>query len=171
MLWASLSRTNEAAVKRVFPGQRPGLWSRVPAPFLSLSVCVAAEFRLTVRVTTALDALAVHPAHQRQGIGRMLLDWGVEQAHGSGRHVYLVSMPAAWRCIAALASTRSARWFCLASSACRCTCRVLCDWALRSEALTVSSLLLTVTGEVDSLAVCVRYTYLLCRSDLSLSSP
>ena len=34
------------------------------------------------------------PNHQRKGIGRLLLDWGVEQARREGRDVYLVSMPA-----------------------------------------------------------------------------
>ncbi|KAJ5383161.1 hypothetical protein N7517_001072 [Penicillium concentricum] len=41
-----------------------------------------------------LDSLGVHPQHQKKGIGRMLLDWGVQQAATQGRDCYLVATPA-----------------------------------------------------------------------------
>ncbi|KAJ5494540.1 hypothetical protein N7463_010627 [Penicillium fimorum] len=41
-----------------------------------------------------LDSLGVHPQHQKRGIGRMLLDWGVQQAVTQERDCYLVATPA-----------------------------------------------------------------------------
>ena len=41
--------------------------------------------------TWYLDILAVHPHHQRKGIGSALLDWGLEQARANGERVYLES--------------------------------------------------------------------------------
>ncbi|EED12180.1 conserved hypothetical protein [Talaromyces stipitatus ATCC 10500] len=41
-----------------------------------------------------LDSLGVHPNHQKRGIGRMLLDWGVEEAAKHGKGCYLVATPA-----------------------------------------------------------------------------
>ncbi|KAL1846250.1 hypothetical protein VTK73DRAFT_320 [Phialemonium thermophilum] len=38
--------------------------------------------------------LAVDPAHQRRGIGRLLLDWGLQRSAAEGRDVYLISTPA-----------------------------------------------------------------------------
>jgi ribosomal protein S18 acetylase RimI-like enzyme len=37
--------------------------------------------------------IAVHPNHQRKGIGRQLLDWGTQRAAKAGKDVYLISMP------------------------------------------------------------------------------
>ncbi|KAJ2981367.1 hypothetical protein NQ176_g2071 [Zarea fungicola] len=40
-----------------------------------------------------LDSLGVDPAHQGRGIGRMLLDWGVQRAMEQEKDCYLVSTP------------------------------------------------------------------------------
>ena len=41
-----------------------------------------------------LQLVAVHPAHQRRGIGRMLLDWGLTAAQEAGQGVYFISTAA-----------------------------------------------------------------------------
>lgn len=41
-----------------------------------------------------LDHLAVDPRHQRRGIGKLLLNWGIEKAKHDGRDCYLVATPA-----------------------------------------------------------------------------
>ncbi|KAJ3497630.1 hypothetical protein NLG97_g1754 [Lecanicillium saksenae] len=41
-----------------------------------------------------LDYLGVDPAHQRRGIGKMLLNWGVEKAREEKRDAYLIATPA-----------------------------------------------------------------------------
>ncbi|UNI17848.1 hypothetical protein JDV02_004162 [Purpureocillium takamizusanense] len=41
-----------------------------------------------------LDSLGVHPRHQRKGVGRLLLDWGTQQAEAEGKDCYLVATPA-----------------------------------------------------------------------------
>ncbi|KAG8408380.1 hypothetical protein J3459_017852 [Metarhizium acridum] len=41
-----------------------------------------------------LDYLAVDPRHQRRGIGKLLLNWGMEKAKHDGRDCYLVATPA-----------------------------------------------------------------------------
>jgi ribosomal protein S18 acetylase RimI-like enzyme len=48
--------------------------------------------RLTCEL--ALDSLGVHPDHQKKGIGRMLLDWGIKEASKQGKECYLVATPA-----------------------------------------------------------------------------
>lgn len=50
--------------------------------------------KLTCDIYIALDSLGVHPNHQKKGIGRMLLDWGIEEASKQGRGCYLVATPA-----------------------------------------------------------------------------
>ncbi|KAL7946731.1 acyl-CoA N-acyltransferase [Trichoderma barbatum] len=40
-----------------------------------------------------LDMIGVDPHHQRRGIGRSLLTWGVEQATREGRDCYLMATP------------------------------------------------------------------------------
>ncbi|KAJ5827476.1 GNAT family acetyltransferase [Penicillium robsamsonii] len=44
--------------------------------------------------TPDLDPLGVHPQYQKRGIGRMLLDWGVQQAVSQERDCYLITTPA-----------------------------------------------------------------------------
>ncbi|KAI5465079.1 putative GNAT family acetyltransferase [Mariannaea sp. PMI_226] len=41
-----------------------------------------------------LDYLGVHPKHQRRGIGKMLLSWGLQQAREQERDCYLLATPA-----------------------------------------------------------------------------
>ncbi|RKU42526.1 hypothetical protein DL546_004498 [Coniochaeta pulveracea] len=41
-----------------------------------------------------LVLLSVHPAHQRRGVARMLVSWGIEQAKAQGKKLYLSSTPA-----------------------------------------------------------------------------
>ncbi|KAL6872757.1 putative GNAT family acetyltransferase [Trichoderma novae-zelandiae] len=41
-----------------------------------------------------LDYLGVDPQHQRKGIGRMLLDWGLRRAASDGKDCYLMATPA-----------------------------------------------------------------------------
>ena len=36
----------------------------------------------------------MHPDHQRKGIGRRLLDWGIEHARQDGKDIYLMAKPA-----------------------------------------------------------------------------
>ncbi|EGR50411.1 uncharacterized protein TRIREDRAFT_58989 [Trichoderma reesei QM6a] len=40
-----------------------------------------------------LDFIGVDPNHQRRGIGRALLSWGIEQATKAGRDCYLMATP------------------------------------------------------------------------------
>ncbi|EEA19205.1 hypothetical protein TMatcc_010245 [Talaromyces marneffei ATCC 18224] len=69
------------------------------APFMELRRILEDDVREqfgdkgTVDVWT-LDSLGVHPNHQKKGIGRMLLDWGIEEASKQGRGCYLVATPA-----------------------------------------------------------------------------
>jgi len=60
-----------------------GMWSKL-CQSLALVNC-----RLTC--VAALHSLAVDPAHQRKGIGRSLLDWGIETAKKENRDVSVVS--------------------------------------------------------------------------------
>lgn len=48
--------------------------------------------RLTCEL--ALDSLGVHPDHQKNGIGRMLLDWGIKESSKQGKECCLVATPA-----------------------------------------------------------------------------
>lgn len=41
-----------------------------------------------------LDYLGVHPKHQRRGIGKMLLEWGVQEAHREQKDAFLIATPA-----------------------------------------------------------------------------
>ncbi|TFB00393.1 hypothetical protein CCMA1212_007630 [Trichoderma ghanense] len=41
-----------------------------------------------------LDYLGVDPQHQRKGIGRMLLDWGLSRADSENKDCYLMATPA-----------------------------------------------------------------------------
>lgn len=41
-----------------------------------------------------LDYLGVHPDQQRRGIGRMLLNWGVEKAREENKDAFLIATPA-----------------------------------------------------------------------------
>ncbi|KAH8682029.1 putative GNAT family acetyltransferase [Xylariales sp. PMI_506] len=41
-----------------------------------------------------LDFLAIHPEHQRRGIGKSLLNWGTEQAKESSKDSYLIASTA-----------------------------------------------------------------------------
>lgn len=41
-----------------------------------------------------LDYIAVDPRNQRRGIGKMLLQWGVQRAAAEKRDCYLVATPA-----------------------------------------------------------------------------
>lgn len=61
------------------------------------SECFPSLFRRNIQLLIsglALDSLGVHPEHQKKGIGRMLLDWGVREASKQGRECYLVATPA-----------------------------------------------------------------------------
>lgn len=44
-----------------------------------------------------LDGLAVDPAYQRRGIGRKLMEWGMERAKEEGVPITLTSTPAGQR--------------------------------------------------------------------------
>lgn len=46
---------------------------------------------------TALDSLGVDPKQQKRGIGKMLVDWGVQKATEQQRDCYLVSTPSGLR--------------------------------------------------------------------------
>ncbi|PKX91443.1 GNAT family N-acetyltransferase [Aspergillus novofumigatus IBT 16806] len=46
------------------------------------------------RTVWHLDYIAVDPRHRRRGIGKMLLQWGVERADAEKRDCYLVATPA-----------------------------------------------------------------------------
>ncbi|KAH6996036.1 acyl-CoA N-acyltransferase [Ilyonectria sp. MPI-CAGE-AT-0026] len=41
-----------------------------------------------------LDYIGIDPKHQRRGIGKMLVDWGVKRAASDGRDCYLIATPA-----------------------------------------------------------------------------
>ncbi|KPM34477.1 hypothetical protein AK830_g12091 [Neonectria ditissima] len=41
-----------------------------------------------------LDYIGIEPKHQRRGIGRMLLEWGIKHAEKDDRECYLVATPA-----------------------------------------------------------------------------
>ncbi|KAB5580461.1 acyl-CoA N-acyltransferase [Coniochaeta sp. 2T2.1] len=49
-----------------------------------------------------LDVLAVHPEHQRKGLGSKLTRWGIEKAAKEGKGVGLISRPNAKRLYASL---------------------------------------------------------------------
>ncbi|KAB5563587.1 acyl-CoA N-acyltransferase [Coniochaeta sp. 2T2.1] len=49
-----------------------------------------------------LDVLAVHPDHQRKGLGNKLTRWGIEKAAKEGKGVGLISRPNAKRLYASL---------------------------------------------------------------------
>lgn len=49
---------------------------------------------ITDSYCTELDSLGVDPLHQRRGIGKMLLEWGMEEAAKQGKSCYLVATPA-----------------------------------------------------------------------------
>ncbi|KAH8882621.1 acyl-CoA N-acyltransferase [Thozetella sp. PMI_491] len=40
-----------------------------------------------------LQAIAVHPGHQRKGAGRMLVQWGIDEATKNGLDVWLIATP------------------------------------------------------------------------------
>ena len=40
-----------------------------------------------------MDSLGVDPKQQRRGIGRMLVNWGIQKAEQQQRDCYLVSTP------------------------------------------------------------------------------
>lgn len=61
---------------------------------LFLAVVSRTNFINVNGVFVALDSLGVHPAHQKRGIGRLLLDWGVQEAAKQGKDCYLVATPA-----------------------------------------------------------------------------
>ena len=44
-------------------------------------------------LTVGLNAIAVDDEHRRQGMGRALMNWGVEQAEERGQDVWLVAAP------------------------------------------------------------------------------
>jgi GNAT superfamily N-acetyltransferase len=49
---------------------------------------------LVAKMYIALDSLGVHPQHQKKGIGKLLLEWGVQEAAKQGGDCYLVATPA-----------------------------------------------------------------------------
>lgn len=55
-------------------------------------------YSLPLSITDAsildLDYLGVDPNHQRRGIGKLLLNWGVDKAKTEGRDCYLIATPA-----------------------------------------------------------------------------
>ena len=44
-------------------------------------------------MATALNSLTVDKQHQRKGIGRRLVQWGLEEAKRSGEGVWLIAGP------------------------------------------------------------------------------
>jgi ribosomal protein S18 acetylase RimI-like enzyme len=70
-----------------------------PAALVELRKTIMADEYATFgakgsRDVWSLDSIGVPPRHQRRGIGRALLDWGVRQAAAQGRDCYLVATPA-----------------------------------------------------------------------------
>jgi GNAT superfamily N-acetyltransferase len=49
---------------------------------------------MTDRGVADLNVIAVTPEHQRKGVGKMLVTWGIEKARQDSRDIYLASMPA-----------------------------------------------------------------------------
>lgn len=44
-------------------------------------------------IPKGLNAIAVNPTHQREGIGKMLTQWGLERAANEGKNIHLLSSP------------------------------------------------------------------------------
>ncbi|KAI0539385.1 acyl-CoA N-acyltransferase [Xylaria digitata] len=81
--------------KDVWPNPRGAAWldgkHRETADAILVPIWNTHEKLFGKRRHVYLPAIAVHPDHQRQGVGRLLMQWGVSVAENFGLPIYLES--------------------------------------------------------------------------------